>query len=121
MAKAQIPGFRVFAIEALSRKPVQAKEESLIITMNEEAKARVISALTDFDQKDSLVFVKETPKRSKSYDLKDIVISWEATEEGIKIRKSLQSPALYDVLEALTDFTREELYRFGIQRIEFHF
>ncbi len=121
MTKAQIPGFKVFAIEALSRKPGQAREESLIATMDEEAKAQVISALTDFDKKDSLVFVKETPKRRKSYDLKDIIISWEATKKGIKIRKSLQSPGLYDVLEALTDFSREELYRFGIQRIEFHF
>ncbi len=121
MAQTQIPGFRVFRIDFLPQKAEQAKDESLIIKMGEEAKSRAIEALKRFDQKENLVFVKETEKRSKSYDLKEIVLSWKMLDEGLLLKKSLQSPALYDVLEALIGFSREELYRYTIQRIEFHF
>lgn len=121
MKRASIPGFKVFSCELLSKKPRQATEESFIIKMGSEAKKRAIAGLISFDQRHSLVFVKETPKRSKSYDLKDIIISHSETEDGILLHKSLQSPALYDVLEVLLGFSRTELYRFVIQRIKFHF
>ena len=63
-----------------------------------------------------MIYTKTTERRSKSYDLKEIVLALEQQGNTLIIRKKLESPSLYDVLEAVLGIAKQELYRARIVR-----
>ncbi|MDD2422748.1 MAG: hypothetical protein PHG34_00865, partial [Candidatus Cloacimonetes bacterium] len=64
---------------------------------------------------------KQTEKRSKRYDLKQIVISLQLQDQQLFIEKKLESPSLYDLLSAILDLDKETLYHCRAVRQEFIF
>jgi len=62
------------------------------------------------------MFTKSTEKRSKTYDLKQIVGKWHWNEDQLQIEKSLASPSLYDVLTVLLGMGAEDLYALRVSR-----
>nr|HPI26478.1 hypothetical protein [Candidatus Cloacimonadota bacterium] len=73
--------------------------------------------IAKFSAAQSMLYTKTTEKRSKSYDLKEIILALELQDNRLMIRKKLESPSLYDVLEAVLGIAKQELYRARILRI----
>ncbi|MDD4223422.1 MAG: TIGR03960 family B12-binding radical SAM protein [Candidatus Cloacimonetes bacterium] len=116
-----IPNFRLLGSEALFSKGKAPTGEIVGITIPEEMQTPVQSRLADFWASAEHVFTKSTPKRSKSYDLRQIILSTNWDEHQLLIGKSLASPALYDVLAELLDLAKTELYALPVTRRDWLF
>ncbi|MDD3525285.1 MAG: hypothetical protein PHQ41_11395, partial [Candidatus Cloacimonetes bacterium] len=82
---------------------------------------QVPQRIESFNTAKSLIYTKSTEKRSKTYNLKQIVFSMILQDNLLIIHKSLQSPSLYDVLAEILNIPKEELYHCHIERLSFGF
>nr|MDK2850371.1 hypothetical protein [Candidatus Cloacimonadota bacterium] len=116
----RIPDFQIIACKPIDKKTPNPSSESLVIELEENMLPKVKQSIQDFTNKDSFVIEKQTEKRQKIYDLKNIISSITLHGTQLVLRKSLASPSLYDVLSALLNLPKEDLYRCRIIRRGLH-
>jgi radical SAM-linked protein len=73
--------------------------------------------ILEFFQRSEFIFTKIKKDKVKTYDLRKIIEELSFDGSKLMIRKSLQSPALYDVLEQLLHISRDRLYNLEASRI----
>lgn len=114
--KTQIPDFVLTDCVRIGKDAMIPNEESLEIHLQSDILEGIVEKLEHFAAADSFIYVKETEKRRKSYELKDIIQELSLAGNVLQIRKKLESPSLYDVLEAVLRVNKRELYRARIVR-----
>lgn len=70
-----------------------------------------------FADSPELHFSKTKKGKTKTYDIKQIITSLRLEGSELYIEKSLQSPALYDLLELILELDKEQLYTIPAIRI----
>jgi radical SAM family uncharacterized protein/radical SAM-linked protein len=114
--RSAVPGFRVLEAEPLSGKPAQPAGEWISLDVPDEYRTRLDASLEAFSGEEQHIFTKTTETRTKSYDLKEIILSIRWEEGRLLIHKSLASPALYDVLAEFLGLPKPTLYSFKVCR-----
>ncbi len=117
-----IPNLRFIKSEPLSAKGELPTGEIISLKgISSDMNAHVRESLKEFSVSETHIFTKSTPTRSKSYDLKRIILSTAWQGEELLIGKSLASPALYDVLAELLALEKTELYPLAVKRLDWLF
>jgi radical SAM family uncharacterized protein/radical SAM-linked protein len=111
-----IPEFQILGCEPLTAKAPIPWGERVGILIPERHRQLIVNSLAEFSALSSRMFTKSTEKRSKTYDLKQIVGKWHWNEDQLQIEKSLASPSLYDVLTVLLGMGAEDLYALRVSR-----
>ncbi|MFO8145434.1 MAG: TIGR03960 family B12-binding radical SAM protein [Candidatus Syntrophosphaera sp.] len=116
-----IPQFRVLECEPFTGKAAAPSAEWIRIVIPDEYSDHVKKELAAFESEAERIFTKTTQTRSKSYDLKKVVlgISWQ--QDDLIVLKSLASPALFSVLSALFALEAQKLYQFRLIRSGWQF
>jgi radical SAM family uncharacterized protein/radical SAM-linked protein len=117
----RIPDFKLISCEKLQGKADIPVSEYLKISLDAGRQGQIRERMQEFLQASSLIFTKKTEKRCKSYDLRKIVLSMQLRDQSLIVHKSLQSPALYDILPEVLQISREELFSSRIVRQSFGF
>lgn len=120
LGRISTPKFSIISCQRLLKKAAMPLSESLIIRFPAQYQSLISESFSAFENSESCVFTKTTDKKSKSYELKEIVLDWQLRPQEIELKKSLQSPSLYDVFAHLFSLSKEELFRFLITRRSFH-
>jgi len=92
------------------------ERESISIILPDNLLDGVRSLLENFSKTDHLTFAKTKKEKTKTYDLKQIIISAHLDQNTLWIDKKLESPALFDLLEVLTGLPKIQLYSYEIFR-----
>jgi radical SAM-linked protein len=114
--KTMIPDFILTDCVRIGKDALIPSEESLEVHLPDLMSSEVSERIQQFAVTPSMIYTKTTEKRSKSYDLKEIIIALELQDKLLMIRKKLESPSLYDVLEAVLGIAKQELYRARVTR-----
>ncbi|MGC9362056.1 MAG: TIGR03936 family radical SAM-associated protein, partial [Candidatus Syntrophosphaera sp.] len=116
-----IPQFKVLECEPLTGKAAVPSAEWIRIVVHDKYLDHVKKELAAFESEAERIFTKTTQSRSKSYDLKKVIleISWD--QDDLIVLKSLASPALFSVLSALFSLEAQELYQFRLIRSGWQF
>ncbi len=112
-----IPDFHVYeAIPAALCSDIPS-HELIRIDVSSLPDLDIDTLIQEFFQMREFIFTKTKKDKVKTYDLRMIID--ELTYDGtfFMIRKSLQSPALYDILEKLLQVDREKLYNLQASRV----
>ncbi|MCB5255058.1 MAG: TIGR03960 family B12-binding radical SAM protein [Candidatus Cloacimonadaceae bacterium] len=117
----KIPDFEITACEAVSKGVPRPNREKLLFELPEELLSQAAQRIEDFAKAEEFSYLKQTEKRRKLYDLKQIVIFLQLEGRLLFIEKKLESPSLYDLLSAILDLDKESLYRCRALRKEFGF
>lgn len=115
-AKAQIPDFRLTSCQRIGKDAWIPEAELLEIDFPAALYKQINAELQAFAACKSHLFTKKTDKREKSYELKEIILDYQLAATQLLLKKSLASPALYDVLEAIFKLPKETLYQMQIRR-----
>ncbi len=121
LTRGGIPDFAVTDCEPIGKGGAIPAAELLRVEVSPALADHVAGQLAAFAGETEHIFTKATDTRSKSYDLKQIILGWEWREGLLYLRKSLASPSLYDVLTELFALDKAELYRFRIVRTGWDF
>lgn len=117
----QIPDFVLINCEPLANKGALPLTETISVELPplllEDAKAMV----ERFMALDSFVYTKSTATRSKTYNLRELILSMELDQNHLLIHKKLESPSLYGMLAAITAWDKKLLYTMPIARLGFGF
>lgn len=113
-----IPELRFLDSELIHGKGRVPSGEVVIIDIPQELVATIQERLEEFLASESHLFTKTTPKRSKTYDLREIIVSTQWQNNRLLIGKSLASPSLYDVLAELLTLDKNQLYGFSVTRLD---
>jgi radical SAM family uncharacterized protein/radical SAM-linked protein len=116
-----IPDFALTSCDAIHGKAALSTTEYLSINLPRHYLAEIPDKIQAFAQAGSLIYTKSTEKRSKTYDLKQIVLSMRLIDDQLQLHKSLQSPSLYDVLPQILQIPKHELFHCRIVRSAFGF
>lgn len=116
-----IPELRYLNSEPLHGKGRIPSGEVIIVDLAEELVESSQERLEEFFAKETHLFTKTTPKRSKTYDLRQIILSTQWQNKRLLIGKSLASPSLYDVLAELLMLDKTQLYKFSVTRLDWIF
>ncbi|NLW19482.1 MAG: TIGR03960 family B12-binding radical SAM protein [Candidatus Cloacimonetes bacterium] len=116
-----IPELRYLNSEPLHGKGKVPSGEVIIVDLSEHLVEPSRRRLEEFFEKETHLFTKSTPKRSKSYDLRQIILSSQWQNNRLLIGKSLASPSLYDVLAELLMLDKTQLYAFSVTRLDWIF
>ncbi|MBM4403604.1 MAG: TIGR03960 family B12-binding radical SAM protein [Candidatus Cloacimonetes bacterium] len=133
-----IKGFEPFACQRIQGKIPLPVAEEIHLPIPPDRVKQVRDQIARFQAVSSIPFIRHKANGDKTYDLKQVVhacslVSDKGAEgkrscvyqgaEGkhsndaqFSLIKSLQSPALYDVLHVILDLSREELYRLPVTR-----
>ncbi|MBP7310442.1 MAG: hypothetical protein KA984_04060, partial [Candidatus Cloacimonetes bacterium] len=117
----QIPDFVLLSCEPLSAKGALPVTETISVDLPEALREAAKSMVEKFMTLDSFPYTKSTETRSKTYDLRKIILSLEITQEQLIISKLLEGPSLYGMLEAITGWDKKLLYTMPVARIGFGF
>lgn len=117
--RCSIPDFVLTACEEIPGKAALPESEYLSIELNEALLIEKNPLLRAFAQAGSMLFTKCSEKRSKTYDLKQIILALELNGDSLMIHKSLQSPSLYDVLAEILKMDKRDLFRYRVIRRRF--
>ncbi|HOH46340.1 MAG TPA: TIGR03960 family B12-binding radical SAM protein [Candidatus Cloacimonadota bacterium] len=114
-----IPGFEVFEVRKLSKRhgSEQPQLEVLNISFPSQYQEQIEQAARDFMRSREFIYTKQKGSTSKIYNLREIVQSMEMGEGSLELVKSLESPSLYSILEAILGLSRDLLYTFEIKRL----
>lgn len=121
LSQGMIPEFLILSSHEHTLQTQVPTGEWIRISLPDAWQEQAKKELAAFAQETEHVFTKSTDSRSKSYDLKQIIHSanWNAGE--LEIRKSLASPALYDVLAELLKLDKPPLYNCTVTRWDWVF
>lgn len=119
--RTRIPDFLLVSCHELKGKAPIPESEELRVSLPESLARQVPQRIESFNTAKSLIYTKSTEKRSKTYNLKQIVFSMILQDNLLIIHKSLQSPSLYDVLAEILNIPKKELYHCHIERLSFGF
>lgn len=119
-AQTQIPDFKLSSCQRIGKDAWLPHAELLQIVFPIELYSQIDSELKAFAASERRDFIKKTEKREKSYDLKEIILDYQLSPTQLLLKKSLASPALYDVLEATFRLPKETLYQMQICRKAFY-
>ncbi|HPQ31189.1 MAG TPA: TIGR03936 family radical SAM-associated protein, partial [Candidatus Syntrophosphaera thermopropionivorans] len=111
-----IPGYKINKVERLLLKPKQPVAEWISILISDEFYPHINSALSSFDKEISHLFTKIKGNKSTTYDLKKIILKTSWKDQQLYLLKSLESPALYDILADLFRLDKTILYKFSLCR-----
>ena len=111
-----IPGYKINKAERLLLKPKQPAAEWISILIADEFYPHINSALASFDKESSHLFTKIKGNKTSTYDLKKIVLKTSWKDQQLYLLKSLESPALYDILADLFRLDKTILYKFSLCR-----
>lgn len=117
----RIPDFELTACEKIDKRAPLPSQEKLLLQLPEELLSQAAQRLEEFAQAKEFSYLKQTEKRRKLYDLKQIVISLQLDKQTLFIEKKLESPSLYDLLSAILALDKETLYHCRAVRQEFVF
>ena len=117
----QIPDFKLTACERIDKHAPLPSQEKLLLFLPDELLSHAAQRLEEFALVEEFSFLKQTEKRSKRYDLKQIVISLQLQDQQLSIDKKLESPSLYDLLSAILDLDKATLYHCRAVRQDFVF
>lgn len=112
---------RLLSSEALFAKGAVPTGEVVGVQIGAKLRQYAQERLAEFSASSSHPFTKSTPTRSKSYDLKRIILSTEFEENRLLISKSLASPSFYDVLAELLVIDKSALYALPVTRMDWIF
>ncbi|HRY84463.1 MAG TPA: DUF2344 domain-containing protein, partial [Candidatus Cloacimonadota bacterium] len=115
----RIPDFEILGVEALHKRQTALIPllEELRINFDPGHEEAINAAIHAFLQQQEFLFTKTKDRKTKTYNLSDIIQTI-STEEGmIHIIKKLESPSLYSILEAILQLPRAMLYQFDIVRL----
>ncbi|MFO7659686.1 MAG: hypothetical protein R6V77_02130, partial [Candidatus Cloacimonadaceae bacterium] len=104
-----------------AEKDSQPSTDSLLIKVPADLISKVEQKVRQFELQDTMPFVKVKKDTAKSYDLKQVIISISLQEDALHIVKLLQSPNVYDLLSALFEVGKDDLYEWQISRMRFSF
>lgn len=116
LGKTRIPDFTITACDLLGVKAGIPDTETLEIEYPEALTAHIEAALLSFHRSAQLIYTKTVQSRSKTYDLKQIILQAEITGARVVIIKKLESPSLYDILAAILNLDKTVLYTMNICR-----
>lgn len=120
-SRTQIPDFALTACDAIHGKAALPVSEYLSIRIPDRFLESIPERIQCFANAGSMIFTKSTEKRSKTYDLKQIVISMRLQDNQLNMHKTLQSPSLYDILPVVLQIPKTELFHCRIVRQAFGF
>ncbi|MBW6513908.1 MAG: TIGR03960 family B12-binding radical SAM protein [Candidatus Syntrophosphaera sp.] len=121
LSQAKIPDFRILKSEELAGKAALPIGEWIEVEFLYQHLGQAKKELDAFAAETERIFTKSTATRSKSYDLRSIVVAWEWRSNSLWLQKSLASPALYDVLAELFKLDKTILYTFKVIRRDWVF
>lgn len=116
-----IPDFDVVNCVALEAKAAPPNAELVRVEITTRRSEQVIAALDEFEKVSQKLFTKDTGKRSKTYDLKEIILKTEVIGNTLCLTKKLESPALYDVLAALLEIPKTDVFAMRVVRVAWMF
>lgn len=121
LSQGMIPEFRILSSFEHSPQTRVPTGEWIRIVLPDTWQDQAKKELAVFAEESEHFFTKSTETRSKSYDLKQIIqlVNW--NEGVLEIRKSLASPALYDVLAELLKLEKASLYSCPVTRWDWVF
>lgn len=119
--QSRIPDFKITDCVRIDKRPPLPSNEKLLLELPTDLVAHAAQRLEEFAVTEEFSYLKQTEKRSKRYDLKQIVISLQLQDQQLFIEKKLESPSLYDLLSAILDLDKETLYHCKAVRQEFIF
>ena len=102
-----------------AEKDSQPVTDSLLIKVPTTMQNKVEQKIRQFEQQDAFAFVKQKKDTEKSYDLKQVIIFISLQDDKLHISKLLQSPNVSDLLSALFDVSKDDLYEWEIVRTGF--
>ncbi len=115
-------------LELLSILPLPSEDKDrqpnmdyLLIKVPIELLKTVGQKIRQFEQQDSITFVKQKKDSDKSYDLKQVIVSISLQGDELRLTKLLQSPNVYDLLSYLFEVEKDDLYEWEIARTGFSF
>lgn len=117
----KIPGFRINRVQLLEAKPSPTVQEIYHYHLPIELQAQASTLIDIFALADSWQMEKSTAKRSKSYELKDIIQELSLKDKVLQIQKKLEGPSIWDILAELLKCEKEELFGGGLIRKAFVF
>ncbi len=105
-----IPDFTVY--EALPSALCNFIPETEILELDISSMLQIDyeDLINSFENCHELIFEKRKKDRTKVYDLKSIIYELRYDSSKLIIKKSLQSPALFDMLEKLLNMDKQSLY-----------
>jgi radical SAM-linked protein len=113
----QIPDFVLTDCVRIGKDALIPSVESLEIELPEDMISGIPERIAEFNARESRIYTKQTEKRCKSYELKDIILKMQLSDNSLRVEKKLESPSLYDVLEAVLGVPKSALYRATVVRI----
>ena len=113
----QIPDFVLTDCVRIGKDALIPSVESLELALPEDLLNGIPERIAEFNARESRIYTKQTEKRCKSYELKDIILKMQLSGNNLRVEKKLESPSLYDVLEAVLDIPKSALYRATVVRI----
>jgi radical SAM family uncharacterized protein/radical SAM-linked protein len=119
--RSRIPDFVLTECRAIDKSAPIPSSEILQIHLALGLREQVQRQILAFSRQESIIFEKNTEKRCKRYELKQIILKLELSSDQLCVHKLLASPSLYDVLSAVLDLSKAELYRCRIIRQAFDF
>lgn len=119
LSQTKIPDFNLTRCEVISGKASLPELELLTVGIAPELREQIQAKLLAFKDMDSFSYTKSTETRTKTYDLKRIIISIELQDNELQLVKKLESPSLYDVLSAILELDKELLYSLSVRRTGF--
>lgn len=115
----RIPDFEILGVETLHKRQTASIPilEELRITYDQAYQEAIRKAIHGFLQQAEFIFTKTKDRKTKTYDLSQIIQTITVDENAIHIIKKLESPSLYSILEAILLLPRAVLYQFEIVRV----
>ena len=114
-----IPGFEVFEVRKLSKRHGSGQPQVEVLNLNYPPvyQAQIEEAVRNFMQSREFIYTKQKGSTTKIYNIREIIQSMELGDGSLELVKSLESPSLYSILEAVLGLSRDLLYTFEIKRI----
>jgi radical SAM family uncharacterized protein/radical SAM-linked protein len=100
---------------------IQPVADELVIIVPPEYMEFASEKIPRFEAAVSFPFVKQKKDGERTYDLKQVVISFSLKNNEMHIIKQLQSPNIYELLSMLLDLDKDELYSWETSRTGFIF
>jgi len=105
-----IPGFDVFAVEPILGKGRVPMGEKLSYLIPAELLASAEHSCQHYKTLETWPFTKSTEQRSKSYDLKEIILELALSDAALEMQKTLIGPSIWDILAELLNCPKTELF-----------
>lgn len=113
-----IPGFDVYTVEPILGKARVPMGEKLSFQIPPELINNAELACQRFNAMESWPFTKTTEQRSKSYDLKEIVLDLILDADLLKLEKTLIGPSIWGILAELLELPKAELFAGSLLRTD---